>query len=60
MTDSKSETSITVRADNTALRNKSNEVSAIRRSEDGAADHVQHIFKDYLHYRLQISTQIIS
>jgi integrase len=34
---------LTVRGDNTVLRNKSIEVSAIRRSEDGAADYVPHI-----------------
>ncbi len=40
MTDGKNETALTVRADNTALRNKTSQVSAIQRAEAGAADYV--------------------
>jgi integrase len=43
MTDGKNETALTVRADNTALRNKSIKVSAIQRAEAGAADYVPHV-----------------
>jgi integrase len=43
MADGKNETALTVRGDNTALRNKTNQVSAIRRAEDAAADYVPHI-----------------
>ena len=41
--DGKSETALTVRADNTGLRNKTSQVSAIQRAEAGAADYVPHI-----------------
>ncbi|MDP2919427.1 MAG: hypothetical protein Q8O43_04320 [Dehalococcoidia bacterium] len=40
MTDGKNETALTVRANNTALRNKTSQVSAIQRPEVGAADYV--------------------
>ena len=43
MTDAKNETALTVRADNTALRNKTVNVSAIQRAEAGAADYVPHV-----------------
>jgi integrase len=43
MTDDKNETALTVRADNTALRNKTSQVSAIQRAEAGAADYVPHV-----------------
>ena len=43
MTDGKNETALTVRVDNTALRNKSIKVSAIQRAEAGAADYVPHV-----------------
>ena len=43
MTDGKNETALTVRADNTALRNKSIKVSVIQRAEAGAADYVPHV-----------------
>ena len=43
MTDSKKETALTVRADNTALLNKTSQVSAIQRGEAGAADYVPHV-----------------
>ena len=43
MTDGKNETALTVRADNTALRNKTSQVSAIQRAEAGAADYVPHV-----------------
>jgi len=43
MTDGQNETALTVRADNTALRNKSIKVSAIHRAEAGAADYVPHV-----------------
>ena len=43
MTDAKNETALTVRADNTALRNKSAKVTAIQRAEAGAADYVPHV-----------------
>jgi integrase len=42
MTDGKSETALTIRADNTALRNKTSKVAAIQRAEAGAADYVPH------------------
>ncbi len=41
--DGKNETALTVRADNTALRNKISQVSAIQRAEAGSADYVPHI-----------------
>jgi len=41
--DGKNETALTLRADNTALRNKTSQVSAIQRSADGAADYVPHV-----------------
>lgn len=43
MTDCQNETALTVRAVNTALRNKSIKVSAIQRAEAGAADYVPHV-----------------
>lgn len=43
MTDGQNETALTVRADNTVLRNKTSQVSAIRRAEAGAADYVPHV-----------------
>ncbi len=43
MTDGKNETALTVRARNTALRNKTSQVSAIQRAEAGAADYVPHV-----------------
>ncbi|GAJ04926.1 unnamed protein product, partial [marine sediment metagenome] len=43
MTGSKSEAALTVRANNTALRNKISQVSAIQRAEAGAADYVPHV-----------------
>ena len=43
MADGKYETALTVRTDNTVLRNKTSQVSAIRRAEDGAADYVPHV-----------------
>lgn len=43
MTDGKNQTALTVRADNTALRNKTSQVSAIQRAEAGAADYVPHV-----------------
>ena len=43
MTDGKNETALTVRADNTALRNKTINVSAIQRAEAGSADCVPHV-----------------
>ncbi len=43
MTDGKNETALTVRTDNTALRNKTAKVSAIQRAEVGAADYVPHV-----------------
>jgi len=41
--DGKNETALTVRADNTALRNKTSQVSAIQRAEAGVADYVPHV-----------------
>jgi integrase len=38
-----SETALTLRADNTALRNKTSQVSAIQRAEAGAAYYVPHV-----------------
>ena len=46
MTDNQNETALTVRVDNPILRNKSSQVSAIRRAEDGAADYVPHVSAD--------------
>jgi integrase len=43
MTEGKNETGLTVRAEHTALRNKTSQVSAIQKSADGAADYVPHI-----------------
>ncbi len=43
MADGKNETALTVRANNTALRNKTTQVSAIQRAEAGAADYVPHV-----------------
>jgi len=43
MADNKNETSLTIRTKNTALRNKTSQVSAIQRSEAGAADYVAHV-----------------
>jgi integrase len=43
MTESKNETALTVRTDNTALHNKTSQVSAIQRAEAGAADYVPHV-----------------
>ncbi len=41
--DGKNETTLTVRTDNTAVRNKTSQVSAIQRAEAGAADYVPHV-----------------
>lgn len=41
--DGKNETALTVRADNTALRNKTSQVTAIQRAVAGAADYVPHV-----------------
>jgi integrase len=46
VTDNQNETALTVRADNPVLRNKSSQLSAIRRAEDGAADYVPHVSAD--------------
>ena len=43
MTDGENETALTLRADSTGLRNKTYQVSAIRRAETGAADYVPHV-----------------
>lgn len=43
MTDAENKTALTVRTDNTALRNKTAKVSAIQRAEVGAADYVPHV-----------------
>ena len=43
MTDGKNERALTVMKDNTALRNKTSQVSAIQRAEAGAADYVPHV-----------------
>ena len=43
MTDGENETALTIRADNTTLRNKTSQVSAIQRAEAGAADYVPHV-----------------
>ncbi len=43
MADGKNETALTVRTDNTALRNKTSQVSAIQRAEAGTADYVPHV-----------------
>jgi hypothetical protein len=43
MTEVEDETSLTVRADNTALRNKTSQVPAIQRAEAGVADYVPHV-----------------
>lgn len=43
MTDSKNQTALTVRVDNTTLRNKTSQVSAIQRAEAGTADYVCHV-----------------
>jgi len=43
MTDGKNETALTVRTNNTVLRNKTSQVSAIQRAEAGAADYVPHV-----------------
>jgi integrase len=43
MEDGKNETCLTVRADNTALCNKTINVSAIKKTEAGAADYVPHV-----------------
>ena len=43
MANSKNETALTVRADNTALRNKTSQVSAIQQAEAGVADYVPHV-----------------
>ncbi len=43
MTDGKNETALTIRADNTASRNKPSQVSAIQRAEAGGADYVPHV-----------------
>ena len=43
MTDGKNETALTVRTDNTALRNKTSQVSAIQKAEAGTADYVPHV-----------------
>lgn len=43
MTGGKNKTALMVRADNTALRNKTTQVSAIQRAEAGAADYVPHV-----------------
>ena len=46
MTDNQNETALTVRVDNPVLRNKTSQVSAIRRAEDGAADYIPHVSAD--------------
>jgi len=46
VTDNQNETALTVRVDNPVLRNKSSQVSAIRRAEDGAADYVPQVSAD--------------
>jgi len=43
VTDAENKTALTVRTDNTALRNKTAKVSAIQRAEVGAADYVPHV-----------------
>ena len=43
MANDKNETTLTVRADNTTLRNKTYQVSAIQRTEVGAVDYVPHV-----------------
>lgn len=43
MTDGENETALTVRADNTTLRNNISQVPAIQRAEAGAADCVPHV-----------------
>jgi len=43
MTDGKNETALTVRMDNTALRNKTSQVFAIQRAEAGDADYIPHV-----------------
>ena len=43
MVDSKNQTALTVRGDSAALRNKTSQVSAIQRTEAGAADYVPHV-----------------
>lgn len=43
MIDGKNETGLTVRANNTVLRNKTSQVSAIQRAEAGAMDYVPHV-----------------
>ena len=43
MTDSENETALTVRIDNTGLRNKTSQLSAIQRAEAGAGDYVPHV-----------------
>ena len=40
---SKNETALTIRADKTALRNKTSQLSAIQRAEAGATDYVPHV-----------------
>lgn len=42
MTGGKIETALTIRAENTTLRNKTSQVSAIQRTETGTADYVPH------------------
>lgn len=46
MTDNQNETALIVKVDNPVLRNKTSQVSAIRRAEDGAADYVPHVSPD--------------
>ena len=43
MADGMNEMALTVRADNTALRNKTSQVSAIQRAGAGAVDYVPHV-----------------
>ncbi|MFC1861567.1 hypothetical protein ACFLYL_04795 [Chloroflexota bacterium] len=46
MTDGQNETILMVRADNTAIRNETSQVSAIQRAEAGATDYVPHVCTD--------------
>jgi len=55
--DCKNETALTIRADNTRLRNKSSQVSATRRAVVGAADYVPHVSADHVKLMAVVASQ---
>ena len=57
MTDSKKKTALTVRVNDTALCNKTSQVSAIQRSADGASDYVPHISPGDIRLLVTVASQ---